>query len=105
MRILITGVTGFLGRHIARRLLAQGHEVTGMARHAPGSLVSSDEPCERVAGLSGRPLERRVIGARDVDPLRILPDSRLAPLLLGWSAQVPIGEGLALTWHWLQERT
>ncbi len=35
MRILITGVTGFLGRHIAGRLLAEGHEVTGIARNVP----------------------------------------------------------------------
>lgn len=105
MRILITGVSGFLGRHMARRLLAQGHEVTGLARHAPGSLVSIDEPCEPVAGISGRPLERRIIRTRAVDPPRILLDSRRALLLLGWSAQVPIGEGLALTWRWWQERT
>lgn len=29
MKILVTGAAGFLGRHIARRLLADGHEVTG----------------------------------------------------------------------------
>jgi UDP-glucose 4-epimerase len=30
MKIFITGVAGFLGSHLARRLLAEGHEVTGV---------------------------------------------------------------------------
>ncbi len=32
MRILITGVNGFLGRHLAKTLIARGHEVTGFGR-------------------------------------------------------------------------
>ncbi len=32
MRILLTGATGFIGRHVARALLAAGHEVVGCAR-------------------------------------------------------------------------
>ena len=36
MRILITGVTGFVGRHVARRLLQRGHEVVGLGREAEG---------------------------------------------------------------------
>jgi NADH dehydrogenase len=32
MKIAITGGTGFIGRHLARRLLAAGHEVTLLAR-------------------------------------------------------------------------
>ena len=30
MRILVTGVAGFIGMHVAVRLLADGHEVIGM---------------------------------------------------------------------------
>lgn len=33
MRILITGGTGFLGRHVAKRLSSEGHEITVMGRN------------------------------------------------------------------------
>lgn len=33
MRILITGISGFAGRHLAALLLRNGHEVLGTARH------------------------------------------------------------------------
>jgi GDP-4-dehydro-6-deoxy-D-mannose reductase len=34
MRILVTGATGFIGRHLASHLLGSGHDVHGLARHA-----------------------------------------------------------------------
>lgn len=37
MRILITGVAGFLGSHLADRLLADGHDVVGMDNFITGS--------------------------------------------------------------------
>ena len=30
MRILVTGTAGFIGFHLARRLLADGHQVAGV---------------------------------------------------------------------------
>lgn len=30
MKILLTGVAGFIGSHVARLLLADGHEVVGL---------------------------------------------------------------------------
>lgn len=35
MRILVTGSAGFIGFHVARRLLEQGHEVTGIDGFTP----------------------------------------------------------------------
>ena len=37
MRILVTGAAGFLGSHISRRLLADGHQVTGIDNFITGS--------------------------------------------------------------------
>src|SRR5437762_13806248 len=31
LRVLITGITGFVGSHLAERLIASGHEVHGLA--------------------------------------------------------------------------
>lgn len=33
MKILVTGVTGFLGQYVARRLISKGHFVIGVSRH------------------------------------------------------------------------
>lgn len=40
MKVAITGGTGFVGRHLAERLLAEGHEVVLISRH-PGQLGHS----------------------------------------------------------------
>lgn len=43
MRIAITGASGVLGRGLAARLLSQGHDVVGLARHRPESWPSAAE--------------------------------------------------------------
>ncbi len=43
MRIAVTGASGVLGRGLAARLLSQGHEVVGIARHRPESWSSAAE--------------------------------------------------------------
>ena len=40
MRVLITGVAGFIGSHLAERLLAEGHEVFGLDNLSTGSVTN-----------------------------------------------------------------
>ena len=46
MRIVVTGATGFVGRHAVAALLARGHEVTGVARKAPPADAAPWRECK-----------------------------------------------------------
>ncbi|HHB91208.1 MAG TPA: NAD-dependent epimerase/dehydratase family protein [Anaerolineae bacterium] len=51
MRIFITGVNSFLGAHLARQLLAQGHQVRGLLRAGSNDVLLQKLPgVERVVG-------------------------------------------------------
>lgn len=51
MRILVTGVTGMVGRTLARQLIAAGHAVSGIARHPHDHLDPEvDFVCARLGG-------------------------------------------------------
>ncbi|MGH9213914.1 MAG: NAD-dependent epimerase/dehydratase family protein [Acidimicrobiales bacterium] len=64
-RVLVTGATGFVGRHLARRLLEDSYEVTALVRdvsspRVPPGVVALPIPAD-AAGLA------RTIGAADPD--------------------------------------
>jgi uncharacterized protein YbjT (DUF2867 family) len=70
MRILLTGVSGFIGSTLAPALLAEGHELRGLtrdprrAREAPSSPLASASEIELVRGdvLTGDGLARALAG-------------------------------------------
>ena len=61
MRVLVTGVTGFIGSHLAEGLLAQGHELRCLVRDS-----------QRLGWISGLPSVAVVQG--DVGDARSLPE-------------------------------
>ena len=52
MRILVTGTAGFIGFHLARRLLANGHQVLGVDNFSPYYDVTLKEDRNRVLETS-----------------------------------------------------
>ncbi|HKQ69127.1 MAG TPA: NAD-dependent epimerase/dehydratase family protein, partial [Polyangiaceae bacterium] len=63
MRILLTGAAGFIGSHLSRRFLAEGHEVVGVDNFLTGSR-------ENVAPLLDNP-RFRLIEHDAISPLQV----------------------------------
>jgi nucleoside-diphosphate-sugar epimerase/phosphohistidine swiveling domain-containing protein len=64
VRIAVTGASGVLGRGLAARLLSQGHDVAGIARHRPESWPSAADFV--VADIRDGAEVRRAIAGADV---------------------------------------
>ena len=75
MRILLTGVTGLLGRAMARQLIAAGHAVTGIAAH-PHDALHPD--VDFVCASLGDPVLQRLAGTADV-VLHLAPIEKAVP--------------------------
>jgi nucleoside-diphosphate-sugar epimerase len=72
MRVLVIGGTGFIGRHLTRRLIEAGHEVTVFHRGHRGQ-TNADLP----AGVNHISGERRELQAFSSEFKRIKPDVAL----------------------------
>ena len=64
MRIAVTGASGVLGRGLAARLLSQGHDVAGIARHRPESWPSAADFV--AADIRDAAAVRRAVAGADV---------------------------------------
>jgi UDP-glucose 4-epimerase len=64
------------------------------------TVLQLHEACASVAGSSAPP---RTEPARTGDVIRSVLDASLAARELGWKAEVPLEDGLRLTWQWMQE--
>ncbi len=68
MRILVTGIAGYIGSHTALELLNAGHEVVGF----DNLCNSSEESVRRVRALAGRPLRFERLDLLDAAGLALL---------------------------------
>ncbi|RSM63646.1 NAD-dependent dehydratase [Amycolatopsis sp. WAC 01376] len=88
MRVMVIGATGVLGRPLVRRLLAEGHEVSGLARDVDRVAAVRETGAKPVQGslfdvdsLAG------ALNGHDavVNVATRIPDARHAMTLSGWA--------------------
>jgi dihydroflavonol-4-reductase len=77
MTTLVTGATGFVGSHVVRQLVKQGHAVRIFARPTSNAEILADLPVERVEGdlRDAASIERAMRGIRRV--FHVAADYRL----------------------------
>jgi len=68
MHILVTGATGFIGSHLCRALVEQGHHVRALHRPTSSLALLEDLPVEPVQGDLFEP-ETLTLAARDIEVL------------------------------------
>ena len=91
MRILVTGVTGVVGRAVARQLLAAGHTVSGIAARPDEYL---DPEINFVCGPLGDPLLRQLADDADV-VVHLAPIEDTAPGSAGINGLVQVAHAAA----------
>jgi nucleoside-diphosphate-sugar epimerase len=91
VRILLTGVTGLLGRAVARQLIAAGHGVTGIAAH-PHQNLHPD--VDFVCASLGDPVLQQLAGASDV-VLHLAPIETAVPGSAGINGLVHVAHAAA----------
>ncbi len=89
MRVLITGTAGFIGFHLARRLLGDGHEVTGVDGMTPYYDVrlkaARNAILEGFAGFSGH-----AFMLEDAEALATLAERRRPEVIVHLAAQAGV---------------
>ncbi|MGH9746612.1 MAG: hopanoid-associated sugar epimerase [Candidatus Acidiferrales bacterium] len=77
MTTLVTGATGFVGSHVARQLVAQGHAVRTFSRKTSNAEILADLPVERAEGdlRDAASIDRAMRGVRRV--FHVAADYRL----------------------------
>lgn len=91
MRILLTGVTGLVGRALARQLVAAGHAVTGIAGH-PHENMHPD--VDFVCGSLGDPILQQLADTCDV-VVHLAPIESAAPGSAGINGLVHVAHAAA----------
>ena len=93
MKVLVTGVAGFIGMHCARRLLARGDEVIGVDNLSPYYAVELKRA--RLKQLEQRALRVHELDIANAAPLRALFEREKPQAVLHLAAQPGVRYSLA----------
>jgi nucleoside-diphosphate-sugar epimerase len=92
VRILVTGVTGVVGRNVARELVATGHAVTGISRHHHDGYLDPD--VDFVCAPLGDPILQHLADESDV-VIHLAPVEPTAPGSAGVNGVVQVAHAAA----------
>jgi uncharacterized protein len=59
MRVLLLGASGFIGKHLARRLRERGEDVVAASLRDPAAAAGVAAACDAVVNLAGEPIAQR----------------------------------------------
>ncbi len=93
MRCFITGTAGFIGFHVAKRLLQQGHEVTGIDGMTPYYDVKLKEDRHAVLEQLGHFRAHRCM-LEDADKLQTIAEQSAPELVIHLAAQAGVRHSL-----------
>jgi len=88
MKVLVTGVAGFIGMHCARRLLGRGDEVIGVDNLSPYYAVELKRA--RLKEIAHRSLRFHELDIADADPLAALFEREKPAAVLHLAAQAGV---------------
>jgi nucleoside-diphosphate-sugar epimerase len=90
MRILITGVSGFIGAYLAERLVADGHEVHGLYEHADSRVKNPTVQHKHVASLTDHAAIEALI--KHIDPEAVVHLASRSEVALSFRNYIPVTE-------------
>ena len=90
-KVLVTGVTGFIGRHVAARLIDMGYEVHSIERYVTGRYtIDSKRIMTHYANLTDYPAIKHIV--KSIKPDYCMHIAAITPVAFGYEHFIEVNE-------------